>query len=79
MHQLPPDFEIRPHLDGHGLFLRDRLIALTSPTTSGQARLDLCLGTNRGHSQFVPHLEMAERYLAGWCRKWEARIRDLYL
>ena len=78
MHDLPPDFEIRPHLDGPGLFLHGRLIALASPTVSGWARIELCNGTNRGRSRFVPTLEIAERYLAGWCRRWEARIRELY-
>lgn len=76
--QLPPGFEIRSYLDGPALYLDGRMIGVASPTSSGKARLDLCVGTLKSHSNFIASMERAEDYLRGWAVQWEGRIRELY-
>lgn len=76
--QLPPGFEIRPHIEGPALFLDGRMVAVSSDTTSGQCRLDLCVSTAKRHSHFIPSMALAETYLARWAVKWEERIRELH-
>lgn len=54
------------------------MIGVASDTSSGKARLDLCIGTLKSHSNFIASFDRAEDYLRGWAVKWEGRIRELY-
>lgn len=76
--QLPPGFEIRPYIDGPGLYLNGQIVGVASSIPEGRARVDLCVSTAKRHSHFLDSMSVAEEYLRRWAVRWEGRIREMH-
>lgn len=76
--QLSPNFEMRTWVDGPGLFLHGRLIALVTPLPNGRARSERSVGTVHLRSEFHDDVDAGVRFLCAWVAKWHQRIEQTY-
>ncbi len=76
--QLPPNFEIRPWMEGPGVLLRGRLIAFVTPLPTGRARSERNVGNLHLSSEFHDDVDAGVRFLCAWVAKWHARIEETY-
>jgi hypothetical protein len=78
MHDLPPDFEFRPYVQGPALYLGEEIVAHASPARDEPGAPWRVSLEPRKPPRFVFLRDEATslRYMAGWAIKWEAHIRE---
>jgi len=75
---LSPQFEFRPWVYGHGLFLHGRMIALVTPLANGNARSQRKVGTPHLSHAFQNDMDAGMRFLCAWSTKWRERIEQVH-
>jgi len=76
--KLPPHFEFHAWIDGHGLFLNGRMIALVTQLPNGRARSQRNVGTPHLSHAFHNDVDAGMRFLCAWSTKWRDRIEQVH-
>ena len=78
---LPADFQWRPYIDGHALWLNGQMVADICPAREGKDvpwRITLNPRNVDMRHEFKPHEQAARRYVEAWVSKWVDELRARY-